>query len=475
MSEQKDLLDKIRFEDSKIFDKINQHDENAISELYDKYAQVLFNFLMRLLRSVEDAENILHDVLIELWNNPKKFQDASTSLFCYLVHATHKRAIASERSKHLKRISQQNPENILPIYSECVLSDAQKLIIPKDFLQSLISLLQQISNDEHQILSLGFYDGLSESEISKRLKIPAWTVNWSLRKMLSSISGLIFGERKNSDEQHKNFLELCAGYAVGVLDNKLEYENHLASGCEICRDELYRFENALAILTFAIPNVTVSSELKERILFSAKLTDVVKSTIEVQPSVKESILENEGKGNELKTKPMKLLIAGIIVGILIVAGGWYVYHLHKTIQRLTEIEKNKIFQIQNDDQRSSSILEVLKSPNIEIVHLKSPEKDEVAIGKLFWDPVSRIAVLNISRLPILDENNNYQFWLRKDEEYISIGVLSNKVEGTNDYFIRIQLPRDVARNDIKSFEITMEPMGGSVEPTGKVFLHGDVR
>jgi len=228
-------------------------------------------------------------------------------------------------------------------------------------------------------------------------------------------------------------------------------------------------------LTFAIPNVTVSSELKERILFSAKLTDVVKSTIEVQPSVKESILENEGKGNELKTKPMKLLIAGIIVGILIVAGGWYVYHLHKTIQRLTEIEKNKIFQIQNDDQRSSSILEVLKSPNIEIVHLKSPEKDEVAIGKLFWDPVSRIAVLNISRLPILDENNNYQFWLRKDEEYISIGVLSNKVEGTNDYFIRIQLPRDVARNDIKSFEITMEPMGGSVEPTGKVFLHGDVR
>ncbi len=184
MSEQKGFLNSIQFEDLRIFDKINQHDEGAISELYDKYAQVLFNFLMRLLRSVEDAENILHDVLVDLWNNPNRFRGSSTNLFCYLVNATHKRAVASERSKHLRRISQQNPENILPIYSECVLSDVRNLIVPKDLLQSLISLLQQISNDEHQILSLGFYDGLSESEISKRLKIPVWTVNWSLRKML---------------------------------------------------------------------------------------------------------------------------------------------------------------------------------------------------------------------------------------------------------------------------------------------------
>ncbi len=271
---------------------------------------------------------------------------------------------------------------------------------------------------------------------------------------------------------------MCAGYAVGVLDNNLEYENHLASGCTICRDELYRFENALALTTFAIPNVTVSSELKERILFSAKLTDVVKSTMEVQSNVEDSKHEEEKKATGLKTKPLLLITSGIIVGILIVAGGLYVYHLHKTIQKMIEaeiIEKNKIFELQNDDQRSSSILEVLKSPNIEIVHLKNLINDKSSNGKLFWDPVSRIAVLNISHLPILNKNNNYQLWLRKGDQYVSIGILSNISANTNDYFIRIQLPRDVARIDIKSFEVTIEPMGGSVEPTGKVLLHGDVR
>lgn len=482
MSERSNALQSIREEDLKIFNRIKQHDENALSELYDRYAQILFSFLMRLLRSVEDAENVLHDTLVELWNTPGKFGDTSGALYNWLILTAHRHALATERSQHLKKQSHQYADHVLPIYSEYVLSHQPTSSVSHDLLKSLITLFQQMSDEEQQILTLGFYDGFTETEIARRLKIPQWTVNWSLRKNLTSISSLIDKDKKKLDDQHKKYIEMCAGYAAGILDDnsKKEYDAHLSSGCDICKEELSEFESAIALLPFAIPAVTISQELKERVLFSIRLTEVVKGTSETPIKTADAISKEpqevvvEGRKSK---KPWFLFSAGMLIGILFLIGGIYTYRLHQTIERMNEGEKEhqtRIHKLRSENERSNSILDVLKSSDIEIVLLKNLRGNEKSFGKLLWDPLTRIAVLHISDLPATDPDMNYQLWLIKEKQYISIGIVPNVIDSTNDIFIRIQIPRDIARKDIETFEVTIEPKGGSIEPAGAVFLRGRV-
>jgi anti-sigma-K factor RskA len=78
-------------------------------------------------------------------------------------------------------------------------------------------------------------------------------------------------------------------------------------------------------------------------------------------------------------------------------------------------------------------------------------------------------VLVVDELPVLDpEREEYQLWLEEDGEITSGSVFSVGEDGYRG--VRLEAPKSLLNYD--SVFITVEPAGGSREPTGEEILEG---
>src|SRR5438552_13620833 len=69
--------------------------------------------------------------------------------------------------------------------------------------------------------------------------------------------------------QHRDeYIDLCAGYAIGSLDeaDRLQLEQHLAQGCPVCEEALEEFSEASMLLAASAPVARPSPMLRQRVL-----------------------------------------------------------------------------------------------------------------------------------------------------------------------------------------------------------------
>lgn len=472
-------------EDRKHFEKIAGHDEEVFFSLYEHYAPLLFSVLMRMLRSVEDAETIIHDTFIEIWNRHEEYIVSNdTTLYEHLLKVVRERALSTERLKHLKKQSQQPGHLILPIYSEHVLSQPPNISIRTDLLQKLINIFELLTEEEQQVLAMAFYEGWTQQEIAKRLSIPTWTVNWSLRKSLNSIASVILGTGLSDDETHtKKYTEACAGFVVGILpaEDLKDFVDHRKENCAVCSAEIVRLRNAILLLPFGLPQVTVSQELRDRLQFSIQLVEVVRASN--QPKVEKSQDHNEivtvtdeiKDSGEIKSDKSGLnkWIPIILAGALVASVALNIYFFSKRNNNIQppDNDSTKII-LQHDLEKNNLFLGVLERENIDVVFLKPQRKIDNLFGKIIWDTNTRVALLQVSLSPVNVQDSIYSLWLVTDSHQIKVGNFGIRENNSKEKFFRLQLPTDVARNEIKEFWVTLEPDEGSSKPSRNLLLKG---
>jgi anti-sigma-K factor RskA len=96
--------------------------------------------------------------------------------------------------------------------------------------------------------------------------------------------------------------------------------------------------------------------------------------------------------------------------------------------------------------------------------------DPVGFGKIIWDPEKRSAILQVSRLPAVPHDRDYQLWVIKGKTPISAGVFS--VSDTTSNFFRIDGLAVTDPREISAFAVTLEPKGGLPAPSGEMYLSG---
>lgn len=108
--------------------------------------------------------------------------------------------------------------------------------------------------------------------------------------------------------------------------------------------------------------------------------------------------------------------------------------------------------------------------NVITVSLKGTEVQPQAQGQLIVDPDSQAAVLVISGLPRLEPGKTYQVWLIDGGAPVSAGLLSVDENGQGVFIVN-------SEESIGSFNalgISIEPFGGSLEPTGDIVVLSDL-
>jgi len=64
--------------DQLLFEKVQSRDPRAFDELVRRHAPALFSFIIRLVSNSEDAQDLLQDTWVRVWERSRQFQSRST-------------------------------------------------------------------------------------------------------------------------------------------------------------------------------------------------------------------------------------------------------------------------------------------------------------------------------------------------------------------------------------------------------------
>lgn len=138
--------------------------EEAFTHLIKKYQEKTYWLIRRMVVEHEDANDIMQNVFVKLWNNLEKFRENS-SLFTWIYRITTNECLSFlEQEKKRKSTSLSNPDNGL---ANKVMADAN--FDGKKLEWKLQMAIQQLPEKQRVIFSLRYFDEMTYEQISEIL------------------------------------------------------------------------------------------------------------------------------------------------------------------------------------------------------------------------------------------------------------------------------------------------------------------
>lgn len=185
------------FSDADLIIALKEGNLNAFNQVFDRYAKRLYRFSMGYLKSAENAEEIVQEVFLKIWNNREELI-VQKSFDSYLFTIAKNGILNTIR----KSKSEQAYLSYAKLYpGKNVLLD-QELDF-KELEKAYQEAIAQLSPRRKEIFLLSREQSLSNAEIAKRMNISVKTVEnqmtsalAEIRKNLRSLgfSGIIFFE-----------------------------------------------------------------------------------------------------------------------------------------------------------------------------------------------------------------------------------------------------------------------------------------
>jgi RNA polymerase sigma-70 factor (ECF subfamily) len=182
--------------DIELIQRITNRDSKALENLYNKYSPLLYTLVKRLVVEKDTAEEILANIFVIIWQKSSMFDINSGNLYSWLIYLSRNKALDFIRREKLLITDEYNDE-----YENTVVLPNISTIIPSNDLDKIFSSREKIYSAVHSlteaqqyVLSLAYYDGLSESEIATKLNIPLLTVKSKIRVALNSVKEILAKE-----------------------------------------------------------------------------------------------------------------------------------------------------------------------------------------------------------------------------------------------------------------------------------------
>lgn len=232
------------------------------------------------------------------------------------------------------------------------------------------------------------------------------------------------------EEMHVS--ESLPAYALSSLDESevKMVAQHLA-GCHICRSELQAFQEVAGQIALTAPQIELSRDLKPRLMERIERL-------------------NQARPQSQRRFPRRLMPIGTIVSLMLIA----------------TLAVSNLLLWQRLDQ-----MEVLAGPlGMRAIALQNTDAAPTASGFVIVSADGQDGVLVVDELPELDAQHEYQLWLVRNGSNTSATVFSVDESGYRG--MRIESPESLLL--YSSVLVTVEPVGGSVEPRGEHVLAGSL-
>ena len=180
------MPDTITYSEDQLIELLKSGDESAFRYLYDHYSGALNGVVFRMINDKTLAEDILQEAFVKIWNNFSTYDASKGRLFTWMLNITRNLTIDTIRSKSYKKQSKiQSSENAVA-YASNNLNEKERFDAMGIRKQTVL-----LKEDQKQVIDLAYFEGLTQEEISQKLKIPLGTVKTRMRTAISVLKKIL--------------------------------------------------------------------------------------------------------------------------------------------------------------------------------------------------------------------------------------------------------------------------------------------
>jgi len=191
------LLNRGQNRDDTLVSQVRNGSIQSFRILYDRYNRKVFLFSRKYLREKQDAEDVLNEVFLKIWENRHSLK-TETSFQSYLFTIAYNNI----RKRYLKKSKEE--ENIRKFASEYVLetSGDEEQLDYNLFIRKLDKLAAQLPDRRKEIFLLRYRQDLKNKEIAQRLDLTEQFV----KNQLSIARKYMFSAMTSDREMQEFFL-----------------------------------------------------------------------------------------------------------------------------------------------------------------------------------------------------------------------------------------------------------------------------
>lgn len=173
--------------DARLMALIAAGDQEAFAALYDRYAVKVFQIALIRLRDSGLAEEVVNDVFMRCWRSASAFRQDAESAKSWLCRIADHRATDVWRSKQGRERGREEPlpdPNVGGAGASLSGAGFDEDVVRRLTMQEA---LDGLSDPQKEVIVLGYYGGLSQSEIATATEQPLGTVKTRTRAALEAL------------------------------------------------------------------------------------------------------------------------------------------------------------------------------------------------------------------------------------------------------------------------------------------------
>ena len=160
----------------------------ALERFYDRYIQLVYNLILRIVRNSADADEVVQEVFLQAWRDAGRYDPTRGTPEAWLVTLARTRAIDALRAarragKHVEVSSTHEIADPAP---------ASAARLPER--HGVSGALGALSPAQRELLEMAYYEGLTQTEIAARTGVPLGTVKTRMRTGLDRLRAALRGE-----------------------------------------------------------------------------------------------------------------------------------------------------------------------------------------------------------------------------------------------------------------------------------------
>ncbi len=184
-------MDYTTLDDAALIRLLAYNRSEALDELYNRYARLVFSVALNAIGDADTAEEITQDVFTRAWEKAKTYDVEISKVSTWLISITRNRSIDELRRGRIR------PERYSVSWSDVTDDPIDESASPEErselgWQQATVrAAIASLPVDQQQALALAYFKGYSHSEIAKALGEPLGTVKTRIRLAMQKLREIL--------------------------------------------------------------------------------------------------------------------------------------------------------------------------------------------------------------------------------------------------------------------------------------------
>jgi RNA polymerase sigma-70 factor (ECF subfamily) len=180
--------------DLELVRRMQAGDEQALGAFYDRWFPVVSGVVARILRSDGDVEDVIEETFWQAWRQADRFVEGRGSVQTWLLTIARSRALDRLRAAKRRREESLDEPGALDAVSAAPddlppssASDPSLGVERAERRRLVLAALADLPGEQRQALELGYFGGLSQTEIAEQTGQPLGTVKTRMRLAMQKL------------------------------------------------------------------------------------------------------------------------------------------------------------------------------------------------------------------------------------------------------------------------------------------------